>query len=169
MERWVERWIGVLRVIMPLFNLVNVWVGVGWTVHKALSCYFWEFQLSGEARSRESWLLANKRGSLRDLCDRWQGRLEKTGCWWSGQLCLTVACCFSALSFASSSCFCKAAWRDFISSLSSEREVRNTLLAHLPALSAIVWLSSLYYLNICWKKQQQKKKNIDIFTSFILY
>ena len=30
---------------------------------------------------------------------------------------LTVACCFSALSVASSSCFCKAAWRDFISSL----------------------------------------------------
>lgn len=81
---------------------------------------------------QESLLLGNERGSLRGLCDRWRGWLEETGCWWSGQLCLTVACCFSALSFASSSCFCKAAWRDFISSLSREREVRNTLLAHPP-------------------------------------
>lgn len=81
---------------------------------------------------QENLLLGNERGSLRGLCDRWRAWLEETGCWWSGQLCLTVACCFSALSFASSSCFCKAAWRDFISSLSREREVRNTLLAHPP-------------------------------------
>lgn len=70
MERWVNRWIGVVSVIMPLFNLVNDWMGVGQTGHKALSRYFCDFQLSVEARSRESWLLANKRGSLRGLCDR---------------------------------------------------------------------------------------------------
>lgn len=79
-----------------------------------------------------SLLLGNECGSVKAPCDRWQCWLDKTGCWWSGQLCLTVACCFSAFSFASSSCFCKAAWRDFISSLSSEREVRNTLLALPP-------------------------------------
>lgn len=88
------------------------------------------------------------------LCDRWRDWLGETGCWWSSQLCLTVACCFSALSFASSSCFCKAAWRDFISSLSSESEVRNTLLAHPPyTLGGLhcwgtEWLSSMYR---CWE------------------
>lgn len=34
---------------------------------------------------------------------------------------LTVACCFSAFSAASFSCFWKASWRDFISSLGIEK------------------------------------------------
>lgn len=79
------------------------------------------------------------------LCDRWRGWLEETERWWWGHLCLTVACCFSAFSFASSSCFCRAAWRDFISSLSSGREVRNTLLAHRPYT-----LRALYYTTSEW-------------------
>lgn len=49
-------------------------------------------------------------------------------------LLLTVACCFSACSVASSSCFCKAAWRDFISSL-LRGKVRNIQLAHILLLS----------------------------------
>lgn len=131
MERWINRWIhkymflGYNAFVQSYKSLRGGCVCGG-----AFSRYFWEVQLSGEARRQESWLLGNECGSLRGLCDRWRGWLEETGCWWSGQLCLTVACCFSALSFASSSCFCKAAWRDFISSLSSEKEVRNTLLAH---------------------------------------
>lgn len=109
-------------------------VGTGETTQSSTSLFFFflEFQLSGEARRRESWLLGNERGSRTGPCDRWRGWLGEAGCWWSGQLCLTVACCFSALSFASSSCFCKAAWRDFISSLSSEREARNKTLACPP-------------------------------------
>lgn len=79
------------------------------------------------------------------LCDRWRGWLEETEGWWWGHLFLTVACCFSAFSFASSSCFCRAAWRDFISSLSSGREVRNALLAHLPYT-----LEAFYYSTSEW-------------------
>lgn len=75
---------------------------------------------------RVGWVMSVDNGGL---CDRWQHWLEETGCWRSGQLSLTVACCFSTLSLASSSCFCRAVWRDFISSLSSGREGRNTLLA----------------------------------------
>lgn len=110
---------------MTLSNLINLCVKAGERTY--FSQYCWVFQLSGEPERLESWLLGNECGSLRGLCDRWRGWLGETGCWWSGQLCLTVACCFSALSFASSSCFCKAACRDFISSLSSEREVRNAV------------------------------------------
>lgn len=121
---------------------------------------------------RESWLLGNERGSLRGPCDRWRGWLGEAGCGWSGQLCLTVACCFSALSFASSSCFCKAAWRDFISSLSSEREVRNTLLAHPPytvraplsPCTTTGWLSLIYR---CWEPFCRESDFLKVFFTLL--
>lgn len=111
--------------------------------HRALSSPFWVFQLSGARRWKwkKSWLLGNEHRTPRGLCDRWQARLGGSGCWRSARRRLTVACCFSARSFASSSCFCKAAWRDFISSLSNENEERNRPLAHLPQRPGTQWPS----------------------------
>lgn len=106
----------------------------------ALSGPFWGFQLGGARRWKwkKAGRLGNEHGTPSGLCDRWQARLGGTGGWRSARRRLTVACCFSARSFASSSCFCKAAWRDFISSLSSESRERQSVSTSSSALRNIM-------------------------------
>lgn len=135
-DEWIDKYMDLGSNGCLLFSIL---MRVSGKRHRVLSSPFWVFQLSGARRWKWEkagcWVMSTDHRAVCVTGDR-PFRRERML-----TVSLTVACCFSACSFASSSCFCKAAWRDFISSLSSQSEERNSLLAHLPHSPGRQWPS----------------------------
>lgn len=132
-DEWIDKYMDLGYNGRLLFSVL---MRVSGKRQRALSS---PFQLSGARRWKWEkagcWVMSTERRAVCVTGDRLFRRVRML------TVSLTVACCFSACSFASSSCFCKAAWRDFISSLSSESEERNSPLAHLSHRPGTQWPS----------------------------